>query len=504
MDGRDRGERVRGRRSAITVGVAVFVAVVTSLAPTTLAAGAAAPPPTGSATTATSAPAAGAAPAARPNVVMIVVDDATYREMPLMPKLQALVAAHGTTFPSYFDSTPICCPARAGILSGQYNTNNHVKDNSSAGKFAHDNQLAAWLHTAGYRTSLIGKYLNGFPCVDRAEIPKGWDRWQQVCDANKSQYDYTLNDDGRKVRYGSRPRDYMVDVLTRRMRTTIRQFSASKKPFFVYVAPTVPHAPQQVPPRYAHTPVPRYPRPAAFNEADMSDKPWLRKVPRIPWSWPVFFRAFEVRRMRMNLAADDMVGAAIDTLTRTHQLGNTVVMVLNDNGFMRGEHRLLVGKGLPYYESVNSGPLYVRGPGFPAGVVNPALVGNIDLAPTITALAHAHARRVMDGVNIMPAVARPQLFADRAFFHLLPQWGGARGVRVGDRYVYWVFDVAYAELYDYRTDPGHTEMQNVAADRSHRVLGYVLGKLLARLAHCKGRGCQLTMDPRGRIGRLPA
>ena len=51
---------------------------------------------------------------------------ATFREEALMPKLQALVAAHGTSFPNYFDSTPVCCPARAGILSGQYNTNNGV------------------------------------------------------------------------------------------------------------------------------------------------------------------------------------------------------------------------------------------------------------------------------------------------------------------------------------------------------------------------------------------
>ncbi len=447
----------------------------------------------------------GPATPTRPNVVMIVLDDATFREMALMPKLQELIAARGTTFPNYFDSTPICCPARAGILSGQYNTNNRVKDNFSAKKFAHDNQLAAWLQAAGYRTSLIGKYLNEFPCVDRSDIPRGWDRWQQVCDANRGQYDYTLNDDGRKVHYGSRPSDYMVDVLSRRMQRTIRRFSSSGKPFFVYVTPTVPHAPQQVAPRYAKAAVPTYPRPASFDEVDMSDKEWLHEVKRVGMSWPDYYRTHVVRRLRMNLAADDLVGAAIAALTSTHELDNTVVMVLNDNGFMRGEHRLRSGKGVHYYESLNAGPLYVRGPGFPAGATNPALVGNIDLAPTISRLAGARPRRLADGVDIMPAVAQPQRFADRAFFHYLPQWGVVTGVRVGDRYSYFVFHhgCCYAELYDYRTDPEHTEMDNIAQDRSQFLLQGALGRVLRRLEHCRGRGCALTMDSRGRIGTLP-
>jgi arylsulfatase A-like enzyme len=415
------------------------------------------------------------------------------------------VAAQGTTFPNYFDSTPICCPARAGILSGQYNTNNGVRTNDSANAFAHDNQLAAWLHDAGYQTSLIGKYLNGYICADRSQIPQGWDRWQQACDANAGQYDYFMSDDGNKIGYGHRPRDYMVDVLRRRMVQTIEEFGTSSKPFFVYVAPTVPHSPDDVPPRYAHTPIPSYPRPPAFDEQDMSDKPWLARLPRVGKSWEQFFRRGEVPRMQMNLAVDDMIADAVRSLRRTHHLADTELIVLNDNGFMRGEHRLTFGKGLPYYESVNSGPLFVRGPGFPSHAVNPALVGNVDLAPTITALAHAHARRVMDGVNIMPAVAQPRMFADRAFFHYMPQWGTVQGVRVGDRYAYFVWRHGlFSELYDYRRDPRHTEMDNVSRDPQYALLDLGLSRLVKRLAHCRGAGCALTMDTRGNVGHLPS
>jgi N-acetylglucosamine-6-sulfatase len=481
-------------RNPLVVACALVVAVACT--------GVSERPAVASATTVRSATAAGTT---RPNVVIILLDDATPQEMERLPKLQSLVAAHGTTFPNYFDSTPICCPARAGILSGQYNTNNGVRDNHSAPRFAHDNQLASWLQDAGYQTALLGKYLNGFPCVGRADIPRGWDSWQQVCDANESQYDYVMNDNGRKVRHGSRPKDYMVDVLRQHMTRTIQTFSAKHRPFFLYVAPTVPHSPPQVPPRYAHAQVPVWPKPASFDEADLSDKPWLKKLPRIKQTWEQFFRIAEAPRMRMNLSVDDMVEAAVSSLQRAHALDNTVLMVLNDNGYMRGEHRLAYGKGLPYYEALTSGPLYVRGPGFPAGVVDPALLGNVDLAPTITRLAQAKARRVMDGVDFMPAVRNPTLFADRAYFHFLPDWGVITGVRVGDRYAFFRFhdNCCYGELYDYQTDPNHTEMTNVATDPKYTLLKLALIKLTNRLARCHGRSCALTFSRTGHIGHLP-
>ena len=376
------------------------------------------------------APATTTAATTQPNFVFILVDDATYRELPLMPKLQSEIAAHGTTFTHYFDSTPICCPARAGILSGQYNHNNKVLDNGSADKFDGDNQLARWLQTAGYQTSIIGKYLNKFPCVDKSEIPKGWTHWQQACRANAGEYNYTINDNGKKVKYGSKPKDYQVDVETGRMVKTIGDFSKSKKPFFIYVTPPSPHGPIQVPKRYKKTPVTIPAKSPAFNEKDMSDKPWLHGLK--PFSKKLIKKIdqSEVRRMRMNLALDDMVDASVKALQAAGKLDNTVILVTNDNGFMRGEHRMKWGKGVPYYEAVNSGPLYIRGPGFPVGAVNPALVGNIDIAPTLVALGHAKAKRVIDGVNMMAAVKDPASFDNRAFYHWLPQWGTVSGVRV--------------------------------------------------------------------------
>ena len=62
---------------------------------------------------------------------------------------------------------PLCCPARAEILTGQYAQNNGVRSNkpSRHGGYASsttDDTIATWLQDAGYSTAFVGKYLNGY------------------------------------------------------------------------------------------------------------------------------------------------------------------------------------------------------------------------------------------------------------------------------------------------------------------------------------------------------
>ena len=72
------------------------------------------------------------APTTRPNIVMIMADDLDATTTPLwdaMPKTKALLADQGLTFDNAFSPTPICCPARATILTGQYGHNTDVLTN---------------------------------------------------------------------------------------------------------------------------------------------------------------------------------------------------------------------------------------------------------------------------------------------------------------------------------------------------------------------------------------
>jgi N-acetylglucosamine-6-sulfatase len=58
------------------------------------------------------------------------------------------------------------------------------------------------------------------------------------------------------------------------------------------------------------------------------------------------------------------------------------VIFTSDIGYMQGEHRVPLGKMLPY-DPTTQVPLPIRGPRLPRGRTTKALVGNIDLAPTI-------------------------------------------------------------------------------------------------------------------------
>jgi arylsulfatase A-like enzyme len=105
-------------------------------------------------------------PARRPNIVFILTDDLDAATMAALPSLKALLADRGMSFSQFFVSDSLCCPSRASILCGEYNHNHLVLDNNPpTGGYVRFDELghehatvATWLHDAGYRTVLVGKY----------------------------------------------------------------------------------------------------------------------------------------------------------------------------------------------------------------------------------------------------------------------------------------------------------------------------------------------------------
>jgi N-acetylglucosamine-6-sulfatase len=101
----------------------------------------------------------------RPNILVVMTDDQATAEVAKMPNVKRLLAARGTTFADAVDSFPLCCPARATFITGQYAHNHGVGGNFYPfgwyGMKHRGNILPAWLQKAGYRTALIGKWLNG-------------------------------------------------------------------------------------------------------------------------------------------------------------------------------------------------------------------------------------------------------------------------------------------------------------------------------------------------------
>ena len=193
---------------------------------------------------------------AKPNIILIMSDDEDVAAHAFMPKTKALIEDEGTTFANFFISYPICCPSRASILRGQYAHNTQVLDNKPplGGYEKFDERdleastLGTWLQAAGYRTAMIGKYINRYT-PEKDGVPPGWNDWYVGGNAHPS-YDYTLNENGRVVHYGDDPEDYLTDVLARKAVQVIRAAADDELPFFLYVQPYTPHSPSIAAPRH--------------------------------------------------------------------------------------------------------------------------------------------------------------------------------------------------------------------------------------------------------------
>jgi N-acetylglucosamine-6-sulfatase len=442
----------------------------------------------------------------RPNVLVIESDDQTVESMRVMDNVNSLIGDQGARFERSFVNYALCCPSRATFLTGQYMHNHGVLGNAPPdGGFDRfealhgDNNLAVWLRRAGYYTAMIGKYLNGYG--NDPPVPPGWSEWRAAAPDTQAVYDYTLNENGALVHYGTDPADFKQDVLTRKAVNFVDRRAPRRKPFFLWLTYTAPHGggpdPNPNPPsncgdtakpasRHAHAfdsePLPM---PANFNEADVSDKP--AAIRRHPLLGPGAIAAIRQRyrcRLESLLSVDEGVGAVVDQLRAQGELADTLLVFTSDNGFFHGEHRIPFGKLNIYEESIRV-PLVMRGPGIPRGVTVNDLVINADLAPTIVDVASANPGLVMDGRSLIPVAQDPGIEQGR---ELLVEQPSFEAIRT-ERYMYAEHRTGEQELYDLNNDP--FELRSRHADPAYAVVKAQLAARLHELQDCAGSSCRI-------------
>lgn len=362
----------------------------------------------------------------QPNIVFILADDLSSNLVQYMPNLQAM-QSEGTSFSNYFVTDSLCCPSRSSIFTGKFPHNTGVFTNSEPdGGYAvfnaHGNEaltFAVALQRGGYQTAMLGKYLNGYlpggrraaglrhhpsaapamPGGDGNAVPAGWNEWD-VAGNGYREFDYVLNQNGRIVRHGNQPQDYLTDVVAGKAEAFVRR--SAPGPFFVEIATFAPHSPYIPAPRDADRfPGLAAPRPPAFGARPGADAPrWLRSIPPLsPADVERIDRAFRLRAQSVQ-AIDRMIGQLRSTLAA---LGDqdTYVVFSSDNGLHMGEYSLRPGKQTPFDIDVRV-PLVVVGPGVAKGQVVSAIVENVDLCPTFTELAGASAPTSPDGRSLVP------------------------------------------------------------------------------------------------------
>ncbi len=490
------------------------------------------------------------------NVIFILTDDMTYSELSAMPNVQSLIAAQGTSFNEAYISFPLCCPSRATMMSGQYMHNHGVHGNFPPNggwpKFrSHESDdLPVWLHGDGYYNVHIGKYLNGYGTVDNGlPVPQDWDEWYGKVSEDALYFNYQLIEKTGPLAtphitfYGDQPDDYQTDVFTNRAVDFVKDSGVSRQPFWLNLWFNSPHGPFDPAPRdanrFAGTPLPKLP---GFNEKDISDKPkWLRKQARkrITKKQAKVIDNERRRQEEQLTSVDQAVGELVQTLKNKGILDDTYIIFSSDNGFFRGEHRIVTGKYLPY-DPASRVPLIIRGPGIPAGGVSNELVWNGDIPQTIIQIASGSQMDSLDGRSFLPYAENPWQRSTRpillegdtgpggtgaesaqsssarareARVHVAGRKGvdnleqepdaiksatntdtapAYRSIRT-DRYEYTVYANGQTELYDMKRDPA--QLNSLALDPRYRPVRKWLYAQLVPLSGCAGPSCRIELGP---------
>ena len=413
---------------------------------------------------------------AKPNIVFILTDDMRKDDLKYMPKTRSVLKAKGMSFSNAFVSNPLCCPARATIMRGQYAHNTGVWSNmvntSEGGWKAYRNNgleqdnVATRLDAAGYKTGLFGKYLNGYN-QGNTYVPPGWDRWFGA--GAYRYFDYDANDQGTIRHFGDS--DYVTDVVREKAKTFISTSAAQGKPFFAYVAPIAPHAPATPAPRDRHSYDDlKAPRPPSFNEKGVSEKPpWIRSRPRLTPDKIAKIDKRHEARVETLQSLDDLVAGIVRKLKDRGVRGNTYVLFTSDNGLAQGEHRRPAGKANPYEEDVRM-PLLVRGPRVAAGSNTSKLALNTDYLPTFADLACSSSnpcdnqnwRYAPDGRSLVPVLKgnatnwRSAVLLEGhqgPWKHAVPAYAGIRTVGAHEERKYLEYETGERELYYLGANP---------------------------------------------------
>ncbi|XP_013399886.1 N-acetylglucosamine-6-sulfatase-like [Lingula anatina] len=335
-----------------------------------------------------------------------------------MTKTKKLIGDEGIIFRNMFATSPLCCPSRSSILTGNYVHNHGAVNNSVDGncsspiwqKQSETRAFITYLKKQKYTTFFAGKYLNQYGKLETGgpeHIPPGWDWWNGLV-GNSRYYNYHLSVNGTVENHRDNYQiDYFTDIINRRAEEFLQLQSPDSVPFFMMLSTPACHGP--------FTPAPQYsnsfndikaPRNGSFNVYG-KDKHWLIRQAKSPMSAHVIATIDKVfrHRWRTLLSVDDMVENVINLLTQRKLLDNTYVFYSSDNGYHLSQFSLPLDKRQLYEFDVRV-PLMVRGPGIKAGQLREEIILNIDFAPTFIALSAQTAPSQMDGMSFHNLLAR--------------------------------------------------------------------------------------------------
>ncbi len=382
-----------------------------------------------------------------PNVIIMMPDQMRGQAMSVAgnkqvhtPRLERL-AEGGLYLPNTIANCPVCCPARATILTGMYPHRNGMMINDLRLREDHVS-LAELLAEAGYTTAFVGKWhLDGGPrepgFVPPGQRRQGFQYWAaNVCDHRHFDWHYFRGDSDQPIV----EKRFEPIALTDEAISFIREHR--EKPFFLWWACSPPHDPYGAPPEYERM----------YDPAKLELRPNYQ--PRTEWG----SRGDIASYYAAITAIDEQVGRVLDELHRLKLADDTLFIFISDHGDMLGSQGLRL-KCKPYEESICV-PGIVRYPRrIKAGGRMDLLFTHVDIAPTILGFCGRPVPASMQGRDLSgllsgqpgeaPQAALLQIFEPRPQTDVPAPWRGVRTIR----YTYARFKDKPWCLYDNLKDP---------------------------------------------------
>ena len=342
----------------------------------------------------------------KPNILLINFDDMGYADLgcyepsvTYTPRIDE-IARQGVRFTDFYASQPVCSASRASLMTGAYanrvGIHHALGPRNPIGLNPHEQTLAELVKTAGYRTSMVGKWHlgdqpaflpknQGFDFFEG--VPYSHDMWPNHPNpAQGKQYGelFWLHNNGEKTRVESA--DSVMAWTNREVDRELSRLSGRghQQPFFLYVAHPLPHVPLGLD---------RQPTPA-------NKSVYGQVIGRL----------------------DEAVGHWIDLLGKNGQLENTLIILTSDNGpwLQYGNHagsagRFREGKGTTWEGGVRVPAIFYWKGKIPAGKLVQGAAMNIDILPTISSLLSAKQENsLIDGKNIWPFISGEKIPDDLA------------------------------------------------------------------------------------------
>jgi len=414
----------------------------------------------------------------KPNIVLINIDDMGWRDLGFMgsdffetPVIDSLSKV-GMVFTQGYAASSNCAPSRASLMTGKwtprhgiYTVGSSERGNTKDRKIIPTENttilskefkiIPQALKNAGFQTIHAGKWhLSDSPLNYGFDVNIG---------GGHNGHPTSYYPPYGNVNLESKDVSYLTDAI---MSKTIQQLDSTSQPFFLYYSPYAVHTPIQ---------------PIESLLAKYENK-----------SSEIGQNNSDYATMVENL--DRNIGLLIEALKSNHQLENTLIIFVSDNGGLKGitdQQPLRAGKG-SYYEGGIRVPFFFIWEGkINARTINHTPITNMDIYPTLLEAAGIqNTGLAFDGESLLPILTGRDQLQERALFWHFPiyleayKYGQSEtrdpqfrtrpgtAMRFGKWKLHYYFEDNDVELYDLENDISEkNELSKSFPEKKEELLG---------------------------------